>query len=79
MLYEQKITADNANIDVRIRASKLQVVLWNGSTEDVLESTVNVNTGEWVHIVITRTGANRYIYLNGISNASKTTGYTITI
>ena len=78
-IYEQKNTANNANIDYKVINSKFHCLTFNGTTAKGATSDTSVNDGNWHHLVATRSGATIKLYIDGNLDKTITDGHTITI
>jgi len=73
-------TADNANLDIGVYLNKIRLILYNGSSTTMLESTEsNINNGIKKLITFTRSGTNANLYINGVFKKTSTTMHSITI
>lgn len=52
-------------------ANKLDFIIFN-VTDTILTTTTSVTGGGWIHVVVTKTGANASIYINGNTTAEAT-------
>jgi hypothetical protein len=78
-IYEQKNTADNADLDFSINLGKLNLSNYNGSTSPTVTSNASINDGNWHHVVGTRSGSTIKVYIDGRYDNQNTSGNTVTV